>query len=313
MPNSPKTVSVLLFPEFSNLCLANAVEPLRAANRLAGQDLYAWRYIGLGAGAIAASSGLPVHLRGALATDPGGDRLLIMPSYGFERLATPMTLRTLRAARGRFAQLIGLDTGSWLMAAAGLFDGREATIHWDLLARFAETFPEVDVTPARYVASADLASCGGGATALELMLHLIAQDHGTPLSLEVAALFMHGERAPAHDLGLNLPNARVVQAAAAIMRRHIESPLPIGAIAARLGLSQRMLEARCREAAAPTPRQIYRAIRLSEVRRLTDQTTLPIAEIAARCGYADATAMTRAFHAQYGAAPNVWRRRATAG
>lgn len=302
------SVAVLLFPGFSNLCLANAIEPLRAANALDRRAHYTWRFVGIEGGVIESSSGLPVQLASTLAYDPGGDFLLIMPSYGHERLATPACLRALQAARRRFGALVGLDTGSWLAAAAGLLDHRRATIHWDVLDAFAERFPAVDVVRDRFVIDGDYASCGGATTTLELMLDLIERRQGPMLRLEVAALFMHGERDPRPDPMERFGKDRVVGAAAALMRRHLEKPLTIGQTAAQLGMSQRALEQHFRRAIGVAPGEVYRRIRLADARRLIEQTGLSVAEIAHRCGYADATALTRAFKSAYGAPPSALRR-----
>lgn len=307
-PSPPRSIGVLLFPSFSNHCLANAVEPLRGANTLSRRALYEWRFLSLDGAAVASSSGLGVQPQGRLTDHPGGDILLVMPSYDHQRYATPATIRALRAAAGRFRTVVGLDTGSWLMAAAGLLDGRRATIHWDELEAFAERFPEIDVTADRFVIDGDRVTCGGTTTTFELMLHLIEREHGAMLRLEVTALFMHGEADPRADPPIRLPRDRLVQAAVSIMRRHIEAPLPIGAIAAHLRLGQRRLEAHFARETGMSPRTVYTALRLRQARLLAERSTLGVAEIATRCGYADASAMTRAFRREFGLSPSALRR-----
>ena len=303
----PRSVGVLLFPAFSNHCLANAVEPLRGANMLSRRALYDWSFLSPDGAGVASSSGLTVQPEGRLSDHPGGDYLLVMPSYDFERQATPALLRALRAAAGRFRTVVGLDTGSWLMAAAGLLDGRRATIHWDELENLAERFPDTEVTEDRFVLDGDRITCGGTTTTFELMLHLIGQHHGAMLRLEVAALFMHGEADPRADPLMRLPRDRLVQAAVSIMRRNIETPLPVGQIAERLNLSQRGLEAHFARATGMSPRAVYTALRLRQARLLAERTTLSVAEIATRCGYSDASAMTRAFRREFGHPPSAFR------
>jgi transcriptional regulator GlxA family with amidase domain len=301
-------VAVLLFPSFSNLCLANAVEPLRAANTLSRKPLYRWTFVGMDGAPLQSSSGLPVTPEMRLSEMPGADYLLVMPSYGHRQLATPETLRALRAAARRCHALVGLDTGSLLLAAAGLLDGYAATSHWDVLTEFEERFPEVQVVRDRTVIDRDRLSCGGATTTLELMLELIGRHHGPKLSLDVSALFMHGERP---ETGPHLPGLtrdRVLRAAAALMRRHLEQPLPIPEVARRLGISQRGLESRCRAAAGRSPQGVYTAIRMSEAWRLVQDSPLSVTEIAGRVGYADASAMTRRFGAEFGATPQEIRR-----
>jgi transcriptional regulator GlxA family with amidase domain len=301
-------IAVLLFPSFSNLCLANAVEPLRGANTLSGKPLYRWQFVGLDGGQVQSSSGLPVTPEMRLSELPGADYLMVMPSYGHRQFATPDMLRALRAAARRCHALVGLDTGSLLLAAAGLLDGYRATSHWDVLTEFEETYPEVQVVRDRSVIDRDRLSCGGATTTLELMLELIARHHGPKLSLDVSALFMHGERPETWPRLPVMTRDRVLRAAAALMRRHMEQPLPIRDLARRLGISQRGLESRCRAASGRTPQAVYTAIRMSEARRLVQETGLSVTEIAGRVGYADASAMTRRFRAEFGATPQELRR-----
>ena len=160
-----RQLAVLLFPSFSNHCLANTIEPFRAANNIARRTLYEWRHFTIDGGSVTSSSGLPVETESLSRIMPGGDLLFVMPSYGFLDHATARMSRSLRAARGRFPVLVGMDTGAWLLAAAGLLDGRRATIHWDEARGFAEAFPEVEVVEDRFVLEADLATCGGASTA----------------------------------------------------------------------------------------------------------------------------------------------------
>ncbi len=303
----PKEIGILLFPDFSNHCLANTVEPLRAANSLARRTLYRWQFLGLSKSEVISSSGLPVTPECALSDHPGGAMLLVMPSYGHTTHTASPVLTALRAAERRFACLAGLDTGSWLLAAAGLLDGHPATIHWDVLDQFAEAFPDVDVVQDRFILGTKRASCGGGVTALEMMLAMIARDHGAMLALEVGALFMHGERAPGAMAEAASRPGQIVQAAAALMRRNIEEPLSLPNVAKTLGLSQRTLEAYFKRETGQSPAAVYRALRLAEARRLTEQTRLSVSEIATRCGYDNASAMTRAFRLHHGTTPREMR------
>ena len=129
-------------------CLTSIIEPLRAANTLARRPLYDWAHYALTGAAVHSSSGLPVQ-PAPLSAGQGGDYLMVMPSYGHRTLATAATRRALRAAGGRFHSLVGLDTGSWLLADAGLLDGHRATSNWDVLPEMAETYPEVRVVEDR--------------------------------------------------------------------------------------------------------------------------------------------------------------------
>ncbi len=318
----PRKIGVLLFESFSNHCLANAIEPLRAANGFLGRAAYDWRFMTLDGRGVTSSSGLPVGAQSAL-EQGAGDVLLVISSYGFREMASARTLRGLRAAAGRFAVVAGLDTGSWLMAAAGLLDGRAATIHWDELELFRETFPEVRARRARVVRQGARWSCGGAMTAFELAGRMIGDDNGEALRLEVSALFMAGEagvggtgaaggRVGGTD-GAVRTASRSVAAALALMRENLEEPLTIPHLARALGMRQRPLEERFRRELGAGPQQVYRRIRLEAARRFVERTELRIAEVALRCGYRDASAMTRAFRQEFGAPPRAVRAQAVGG
>jgi AraC family transcriptional regulator, carnitine catabolism transcriptional activator len=296
-------IGVLLFEHFSNHCLANAVEPLRAANMLSRKHLYQWHFVTVDGGPVASSSGLPVLPEARLSDHPGGDMLLVLPSYGHLRHATPATERALRAAARRFSLVAGLDTGSWLLAAAGLLDGYRATIHWDEFDAFSETFPQVTTDSARFVIDRNRASCGGAMTAFDLVQDLIGRMHGPALQLEIASLFMQGAPMPRKATA----RTNLVDAAVLMMRQNLEEPLTVPALARRLGCTQRKLETRFQQRLSDSPRKIYQRLRLQAARRMIAETGGSVAEIALRCGYGDASAMTRAYRLEFGCAPTATR------
>ncbi len=307
VPNAKDStaVDVLLFPDFSNYCLAGAVEPLRAANGFARRALYRWRFLSLDGADVASSSGLQVTTTGF---DPGagGDLLFVMPSYGFQAANTEQARKALRTAARHYGALAGFDTGAWLLAAAGLLDGRAATIHQDEYTAFAEAFPALDARPDRFVIDGDRITCGGADAAFELVLHLIQAQHGAALRINVGALFLHGTR-PDPGAGVPMTGQARVDRAVALMRQSVEAPQPLPRIAATLRVSLRGLEADFRRHLGLAPRSVYRLLRLEEARRLTLGTTLPVAEIALRCGWDNPSAMTRAFRDRYGVSPRSMR------
>ena len=294
-------ISILVFDNYSNHCLANILEPLRAANDLSAKPHYRWKIVTLDGAESVSSSGLRLGADARL-SDVGGDVLMVMPSYGFSSHATVAASRALRAASKRFTTLAGLDTGSWLLAEAGLLEGYKATIHWDEIDRFSERFSDVYVQPDAVVFDRDRVTCGGASTAFTLALQLIVQSHGQALRLRVENLFAgaYSERP--------YPQVGIVARAVQLMRSNLEEPLLICDIAARLGHSQRHLEMQVREKMGANPQVIYRQMRLALARSLARDTELSVAEIAVRCGYQDASAMTRAFRAEFGTTPRALRR-----
>lgn len=190
-----------------------------------------------------------------------------------------------------------------MLAAAGLMDNSRATIHWDEFAGFSERFPEIEIVEDRFVLEETFATCGGATTTFELMLEIIKRDHSPLFALEVAALFMHGSGGERQDLRSLRTADDLVREATALMRRNIERPLPIPDLAGRMKIDQRHLEKRFQAEFNMTPLAVYRAIRLREAKRLIKHTGLTIAEIAIRCGYQNASAMTRAYRTEFNSTP----------
>lgn len=300
-----QTIDFLLFDEFSNHCLANTVEPLRAANTLSRRPLYAWRFLTLDGAPVHSSSGMQVSPHQRL--DQGrGSMLVVMPSYGFRSHEGWPTVRALSAAAKRYPVLAGLDTGSWLLARAGLLDGHRATIHWEELTSFAEAFPQVHAMRERFVIDGPRITCSGAMAAFDLVLHLIGRDHGQLLALEVAQLFMTRDSARSHGTPAGT-GRRSVNRAVMLMQDNLERPWSIAEIARGVGCTQKTLEARMLAELGSTPQAVYLRLRLNLARKLVTETDQPVSEIAGRCGYENASAMTRAFRGAFGHPPRALR------
>ena len=300
----PLCYDFLLYPGFSAHGLANAVEPLRAANTFAGRSLYRWRFLSLTAEQVVSSSGLEVTTQRADRQE--GDMLFVIPSYGYLDHSGFIALRDLRRLARGYGTLVGLDTGPWLLAAAGLLDGYRATIHRDKFSDFEESFPKVEAQVARYVLDRDRITCPGAAACFDLVLHLITAQHGSAMGLELSRIFMMQDREEMPGL-VQPAGDRLVDRVVGIMSRDLEQPCRIGEIAAEIGCSQRTLELRLRQRLGMSPRALYRRLKLAQVRKLLQETELSIAEISLRAGYENASAMARAFRAEFGLTPSALR------
>ncbi len=301
----PRKFDLLLFDAFSNHCLANIVEPLRAANMAAREPLYEWRFLTLDGATVASSSGMEVRPHGSL-TQGRGDVLAVMPSYGYQTLDRQTTTRALQHAKPRYKTLAGFDTGSWLLARAGFLDGYRATIHWEVLSRFEETFPNVDAVRQRYVIDRDRVTCSGAMAAFDLVMHFIGQLPDPLIAVEVAQLFMTDHSARAYTLAPS-PGGRLVDRTLRLMQENLETPFPIAELARRMKVTQKQLELRMRAELKETPQAVYCRLRLNLARQLVVESDQSVAEIAGRCGYENASAMARAFKTQFGASPRQMR------
>lgn len=300
---APISIAFLLFDRFSNLCLANCLEPLRAANAVTRTDLFHWRIVTMTGDPVHSSSGMQVMPHDALGRLGSCDYLFVLASYDHVRHDTSLVRKALRGAAKCTGSVVGMDTGPWLMASAGLLNGRRATLHWDLQDAFAERFLEVETERARVVRDGPMITCAGAMSALDLMMELIAHHAGMAARLDVQDQFMHGS-----DTSATPPQTdALVRGALAQMRAHVERPLPLATIAQRLNCQPRTLDRHFRRALGAPPGTVYRHVRLSEARKLLDGTALAVGEIAVRCGYDSPAAMARAMRARYGAAPSQLR------
>lgn len=305
-PAAPQHVSLLLFDDFSNHCLANALEPLRAANTLLGRAVYRWHFLTPDGAPVSSSSGLPILPNGALKDSAPCDLLMVIASYNYRALSTQATLAGLRRAAKQAQMVAGLDTGGWLMAEAGLLEGREATVHWDALPEFEERFLTVSAQRAPHVFDGDRATCAGAMASFDFMLRLIEARHGAALCVDIESFFQHESRGEQLRRG---PAARdrLVAAALAQMRASVEAPLPLAAIARTLGCHEKQMARRFEAALGASPGKVYRHLRLTAAQRLVQNSGLSVAEIAVRCGYENASALSRAFRIRYGCSPTEAR------
>ena len=303
----PVQVSLLLFDQFSNLCLANCIEPLRAANMQGTEQAFDWAILSADGTPCQSSSGLDVLTQPALLTLGQTDYLFVMASYGHEDHDTVATRRLLRTAARQAKVVVGLDAGPWLLASAGLLDGRRATVHWDLLDTFAERFLGVDVERARLVRDGPIVTCAGAMSALDLTLGLIAEHLGMAARLDVETLFLHGDPPVGQGDAAQMSDP-LVQRALDLMRDAVERPLSLSDLSRALSCQPRTLDRRFRARLGAPPGTVYRHFRLATARKLIEDSRLGIAEIAVRCGYESPAALTRAIGRHYGTTPSGLRR-----
>ena len=196
-PKAAIKVAFVLFDQFSNMCLANCLEPMRAANTLAHQRVFDWIFLTLDGAAMHTSSGLSILPQGRLKDLGFVDYLFVLSSYQHRRHDAANTRKALRKAAGQCRVMIGLDTAPWLMAAAELLEGRRATIHWDVLESFAEKFLSVDSVRHRVVKDGNRITCAGAMASFDLTRKIIQSHIGNSMVLDIDALMLCDDPFPA--------------------------------------------------------------------------------------------------------------------
>ena len=187
----PLEIAVLLLPRFSLMALSAVLEPFRIANRLAGRDLYHWRFVSPEAGRVEASSGLPITAELSVRDPITAQRVIVCTSFEPMAAAGRDVLRWLRRLDSQGAELWAVDTGAFLLAEAGLLAGRTVTLHWESIAAFAELYGKVETRRSLFERSGRVATCAGGTAGIDLALTAIAAEHGSSLALDIADQLIH--------------------------------------------------------------------------------------------------------------------------
>jgi transcriptional regulator GlxA family with amidase domain len=264
---------------------------------------------------VGTTCGLPIAVSGRFDPAEPTDMLVVIAGFGTQNYATAALLAGMRRAARGCRAVGGVEAGTWLVARAGLLEGRAATTHWEDMEDFSAAFPGVDVRPDRYVIDGPVFTSGGASPTFDLMLHLVRSRLGMAVALDVASVFIYDQSRAATDaqplvsLGrLDGYDPRLAQAIR-LMEGHVDRPLTTAAIAKRAGVTSRTLEAIFRRSIGETPGAYYLRLRLNAARKLVTDTRVPMADIAGRTGFSSAAAFSRAFSRAFGQAPVRLRRR----
>ncbi|WP_079210520.1 GlxA family transcriptional regulator [Brucella pituitosa] len=306
------SVTLLVLPDCSLMSLAATLDPMRGANRVTGRSLYSWRVVSPDGSDPITSSGLKVGVNGKFEATQQDIMIVVSAFHALEH-ATPKLLAQLRQAAKQSQLVIGVEAGSWVLAKAGLLNGRKATTHWEDLEAFSQRFPDVEMQSDRWVRDGTFLTTGGAAPALDMMLALIRARHGYSIALDVASLYVYDEVRQASDaqplvsLGRLLNREPRLADAIKIMENHIDRPIPVTGIARRLGLSTRSLEMLFANVIGQSPGNYYLSLRLKAARRLILDTHLSMADTAEQTGFSSISSLSRAFKRHFGQAPSKLR------
>jgi AraC family carnitine catabolism transcriptional activator len=312
-------IGFLLLPDFPQICLAAAIEPLFIANWLAGAELYRWETLSLDGRPVRASNGTSVAVDGAVSEDLRFDALFLLASFDVKRQTGDRKLRAWLRRVARHGAVMGaIETGAELLAAAGLLEGRPVAIHWDNLQGFQESHGNVQAVQQLYTMAPDRLTCAGGSAVFDMMLAWIRARHGDALAAEIAGhLLLDRIRAPEEPQPVPGAEPRqiadpVLRQVLALMEQTIEEPLPCPAIAERVGLSMRQLQRLFDRKTGMSPARHYMQIRLSKAHALLQQTDLGVTEIAMSAGFGSLEHFSRVYRARFGIAPSRDRRQIVA-
>lgn len=315
----PMTIGFLLMPLFSMMAFVSAVEPLRAANRMAGRQLYRWEVLSRDGKPVIASNNMSLAADHSILKHPAYPMVVICASFEPLRHFDAPLRKWLQKMNSSAIEIGAMDTGAFLLARAGLLAGYRTTTHWESLDSFQEAFPRIEVENALYVIDRNRWSCAGGTAALDLMLHMIRREHGHRLAAAVSEQFIHPEIRRPDDQQRMEPKERQgishagLARAIKLMESRLEEPVTSATLAKTAGMSLRQLERLFDQLFGISPRRYYLDLRLQRSRSMLQYTDMSIVEVAVACGFGSAAHFSRSYRDWTGKAPSAERRRPSLG
>jgi transcriptional regulator GlxA family with amidase domain len=304
-------VVIVVFDGFQSLDLSGPTEVFAAAG-------WPVRVVSTDGAPVRSSSGLTIVPDGDLASARGPiDVLMVVGGEG-----TPAAMRDerlqrwLRRAATRSRRVTSVCSGAFVLAEAGLLDGRRATTHWSVCDELARRYPAIEVDPDPiYVRDGDLWTSAGVTAGMDLALALVEEELGRDVALSIArrlVLFLHR---PGNQSQFSAPLS-VQSADRSALREvqhhiveHLDDDLSVDALAARAAMSPRHF-ARCfRDETGATPARFVEAARIEAARRRLEESADSVESIARACGFGSAETMRRAFLRNVHVAPTEYRRR----
>jgi transcriptional regulator GlxA family with amidase domain len=319
LPPGVQHFGFILLPGFALLSYAAAVEPLRAANIVAGREVYRWTSFSPSGADAMSSSGAYVPSAPLPGPHASLHTLFVIAGGNPSDWRLSGVNGCLRALARRGVRLGGISGGPYVLAAAGLLANRRFTLHWEHAPALIEAFPALAPEPARFIIDRDRLTCGGGVAPLDMMHALIAERFGDAFARAVSDWFLHTHVGlPSEPQRASLAERYGVHHAALIaalekMENTIATPLARAAVAASAGITPRHLDRLFAVHLGTTFSAHYRRLRLDHARNLLRQSALSATEIAVACGFSGGAHFARRYRAEFGVTPKAERVRREAG
>jgi len=315
----PRRVVVLAFPGVQPLDVIGPAEVFAGADALAGGGAYAVEVVAQSREPIdTRSSGYGIVPGRTTARCRGPiDTLVVAGGFGVEEAQNDASLvRWIRSAARRSRRVTSVCSGAFLLARAGLLEGRTVTTHWASTAELARRHPELEVDPNPiFIRDGDIWTSAGVTSGMDLSLALVEEDLGRDIAVEVArwlVLFLQrpgGQAQFSSHLTAQLAERRPLREIQAWVADNLDADLRVEALAERAAMSPRNFARFFRRETGITPAAYVEELRVERARQLLEEGTDPVELVAARCGFGTPETMRRAFARRVGASPAQYRSR----
>lgn len=314
----PRFVVMLVYPGIMAMDVYGPLEAFAMANTSSGRTLYQMAIASIDGAPVPTSLGVPITPSMAVGDikEPI-DTLLVSGGRGQAAARRDQALiGWLRAGSQEARRTGSICTGAFLLAAAGLLDGRRATTHWAMAAELNQSYPKATVDIDQiFVRDGHIYTSAGVTAGIDLALGLIEEDHGRTLALHVArALVLYlkrqgGQSQFSNHLQAQFASSPPVRAAQEWALNNLSSDLGVEALARHARMSERTFRRSFVEETGETPREFVERIRLEAARDLLEEVQLSVQAVATRCGFATVDNLRRAFVRRLGITPQQYRLR----
>jgi transcriptional regulator GlxA family with amidase domain len=305
-------IGFIVFPGYQVMSFA-VISVFEFANFAAGTPLYDIRLLSETGGPIRTSIGIDVAT--AAFDDTAFDTLIVGGGTEIEP-STPGLIEFVRQAPARYRRVAATCTGAFVLAEAGLLDGRRATTHWYHARTLQAQYPTMKMEEDRiFINDGPIWTSAGMTAGIDLALALVEQDLGADLARAVAKkLVVHHRRAGGQSQFSALleldPKSDRIQSALAYARRNLHTPLTVAQLADAARLSPRQFSRAFHAETGQSPAKAVEHLRIEAARLMMEQTRHPIDTVAQQTGFADRDRMRRAFLRAFGQPPQAIRRNA---
>lgn len=316
LTTTPPLVVTLAYDGLCTFEFGVAVEVFGLSRPERGPNWYRFAVAAVEDGELRATGGVRVVADGGYELLTQADTIIVPGWRSIDAAVPPALCAALRAARQRGCRLLSICSGVFVLAAAGLLDGRRATTHWRYTQTLQRRYPAIEVVDdALYVGDDRLMTSAGSAAGLDLCLHVVRSDFGADAANCVARRLViqpHRDGIQSQRSARPVARSRESRRMGLLfdwLHQHLAEPHSLTSLAERAGMSPRTLLRRFEEATGTTPARWLLEARLRLAERALTDTDLSVEEIAGECGFGSGSALRHRFRARYGVSPLQYRKR----